>query len=231
MTKDKVKRFALKHPGLLVAYRKTFGKIKTKYFFGIQGKSLQKNGDSLINQIDKILSKYGPCYFIDCGTLLGYIRDNRPIEYDRDLDFGVYFNREFTPEMLDKSMRDIGLKKVSTGYYRGEPQEITYSNGILHIDFFRHTEVDNNSLLYIFYRDIQSRYPSKEHTSIIVQKRLHIPALKRINLGNVNSYIPENAEEYLASVYTENWKTPDPKWHYTMEPGCTFLSGEFGIKK
>ena len=230
MLKDSLKRFSLRHTGLLNIYRKTFGKIKTTYYFNAQRKALQKNGSSLIGTIDEALSSAGAKYFIDCGTLLGFIRDNKPIAYDRDMDFGIYFDSVFTPEKLEGILRGLGLRKISIGYFHDEVQEMTFASGLVHIDFFRHTEIDNNSLLYVFYRNPEIIYPSNNHYSIIVQKRLHIPSLKRVTFGNFETNIPSNVEDYLASAYSDNWKQPDPDWRYTMEPGCTYLDGEYGVR-
>lgn len=230
MLKEKIKRFGINHPILLSGFRKTFGRIKTKYFFAVQSRYLRNNGESLISMIDQVLSKAGARYFVDCGTLLGYIRDNKPIEYDRDLDFGIYFDDKFTPQMLENAMTRIGLHRITIGYIENEVQAVTYAKGILHVDFFRHTEVKNNSLLYVLYRDPSIIYPSNEHCSVIVQKRAHITGLQRAKIGDIETNIPEHVEEYLASAYTDNWTTPDPNWQYTMEPGCTYLN-IYGIKR
>ena len=59
MLRESLKAFALKHNKLLNLYRKTFGKIKTKYYFGAQKKALQKKGYNLIDRINDVLNKEG----------------------------------------------------------------------------------------------------------------------------------------------------------------------------
>ena len=231
MLREKLKRFALKHDKLLNMYRHTFGKIKTALYFGFQSKQLQRNGFSMIEVINDALTKANARFFVDCGTLLGIIRDKKLIEYDRDMDFGIWFDDDFGPEDLDRVMNDIGFKKVSEGKFRGKTEEMTYSKGVVHVDFFNHTEVGDESWLYVFYRDIEKTYPSSKHCSVIIQKRVHIPGLKKMTINRITMNIPENVEPYLASAYTENWRIPDPAWRYTMEPGCNYVKDEFGIKE
>ena len=228
--KKNAKAYALKHQAILKIWRGTFGKIKTKWYFDHQRKRLQKIGIPMIKKIDQVLTDAGAQYFVDCGTLLGIIRDKKPIEYDRDIDFGIWFDEQFTPERLQNIMKEIGLKLIRRGIFQGKVQELTFSSGSVHIDFFPHTEIGNESWLYVFYIDPNRKYPTKNHCSMIVQKRLHITGLKRIACGGIEMNIPENVEDYLASAYTKNWLVPDPNWRYTMEPGCTYLD-EFGIRE
>lgn len=231
MIRERLKKFALKHDNLISLYRATFGKIKTVLYFGFQSKELQKNGFSMIEVINDALTKENARFFIDCGTLLGIIRDKKLIEYDRDMDFGIWFDENFGPADLDRVMLGLGFKKVSEGRFRNKIEEMTYAKGVVHVDFFNHTEIGDESLLYVFYRDIEKTYPSDRECSVIVQHRKHITGLKTIKVGQMNLKIPENIEPYLASAYTENWRTPDPGWLYTMEPGCTYIKDEFGIKE
>ena len=229
--REKAKKFALKHDRILTIWRKTFGKLKTSVYFNHQKKELQKNGMGLISKINRALDKYNAKYFVDCGTLLGMVRDKKPIPYDRDIDYGIWFDDVFTPDKLDKVMKGIGLKRISRGRVDGEIQEVTYASGSIHIDFFRHSEVGNESRIYVFYRDVEVTYPSKNHYSILMQRRLHITGLKKIEIAGVGMNIPENTEPYLASIYTNNWRIPDPKWLFTMEPGCEFIKDKFGIRE
>ena len=231
MLRERIKRFALKHNNLLTVYRATFGKIKTALFFGIQSKELQKNGFSMIESINTALTNANANFFIDCGTLLGIIRNRKLIEYDRDMDFGIWFDDQFGPKDLDKIMHRLGFKKVSEGRFHDKVEELTYSKGVIHVDFFVHTEVNDQSWLYVFYRDVERQYPSDRHCSVIIQKRVHITGLKKLTVNNLALNIPENVEEYLASAYTEKWRIPDPQWQYTMEPGCTYVKDEYGIKE
>ena len=231
MLRERIKKFAIKHERLLTVYRKTFGKIKTAFYFELQRKKLQQNGLSMIESIHSELTKANASFFIDCGTLLGIVRDNKLIKHDRDMDFGIWFDDKFRPDDLDRVMLSLGFKKVSEGIFRQKIEEITYSKGVIHVDFFNHTEEGDRSLIYLFYRDIEKQYPSNKHCSVIILKRAHITGLKTIEIDDMHLNIPENVETYLTSAYTEDWRNPNPDWLYTMEPGCTYVKNEFGFKE
>lgn len=231
MIRERLKAFALGHPILLKVYRQSFGLIKTKFYFGLQKKALQKKGYSIIEQVDQALTEQGAQYFVDCGTLLGLIRDNKLIEHDKDMDFGIYFNKNFTPKDLDSAMLNMGMKRDHAYFYKGKVAEISYNNGITNVDFFRHIETKEHSLIYVFYRKPDTKYPDNKSYTVLEMHRASIKGLKRFKSGSIETFVPINSEEYLESAYSSNWRTPDPDWRYLFEPGLVEIEGEYGIKK
>lgn len=228
--REKLKGFGKKHRSLLAAYRASVGKLKTKFYFDYQRKALQKNGLPLIGRISDALSRYGATYFLNFGTLLGVVRDGQLIEHDRDIDFGIYFDDIFTPEMLDRAMREIGLKRVHTYLFRGEVKEVTYKYGVTNIDFFRHEETETETMSYVFYRQMDVTYEKDNQYSVIRRHRVPIPGIRTIEISGYTFQIPENAEEYLECVYTTSWRTPDAKWTYRSNPVWEEFPGEYGIR-
>lgn len=227
--REKIKKFALGHKKILLIYRASLGKLKTKYYFNFQKKALQKNGEKYIRRIDKALHDKNVEFFIDGGTLLGMVRERHLIKHDRDMDYGIYFSKSFTLEDLDKAMKSAGFKKIKAFVFRDKPYEITYGNGVTHVDFFIHDEVNEESLLYVFYRDIAADYPGDQFYSVLEMHRPAIKGLRRVNIDGLRVNIPVNYKEYLAGAYTEKWRIPDPTWSYHMEPGKVMIEGEYGI--
>lgn len=229
--KEKIKRFALKHEKLLAAYRSTFGKIKTKYYFNAQRKALQKNGLKLIGKIDKAVSEAGGVCFVDFGTLLGLVRDGSLIKHDMDIDFGIYLTDDFTKDNLDEVMHAIGLKKYRSFYYKDEPVEISYSSGIINIDFFKHFENEEYSTVYYFHRDADRDYPDNDSFDVYKRFGKHISGIKKVDTSGISFNIPENAEEYLESQYGKTWRTPNSGWKTSDCKSLWRLDGEYGILK
>ena len=229
MDKYKLKKFALEHPVLLKLFRNTFGRLKTGLYWNIQKKALQKNGIKTIQKIVDELEKEGARIFIDFGTLLGITRDKKLIKYDKDIDFGIYFDDIFSSEDLDRVMKRLGLKKFRSFLYNNELAEVTYTSGVTHIDFFRHQEIGEESIVYAFYRNPDYEYPSKNCFTPLQMHHAHIPDLKRIKVGNLKVNIPVNTEEYLESAYTKDWRIPDPHWTYLRDPGLHEIKDAYGI--
>lgn len=229
--REHLKRFALKHEKLLGVYRKSFGLIKTKLYFGLQRKTLKKKGRNLLREITRTLEKNHVRYFLDFGTLLGFIREGGMIAHDRDIDFGIYMEDGLTDRKLDAMMKGLGLKKYREFLFRGKIVETTYTNGVIHIDFFRHQETEDQSIAYAFYRNLDYHYPTASHYTPIELRLKHITGFSRMDLGGFEANIPENYEEFLVSAYTENWRIPDRTWNYLRTPDIKEYRDEYGIER
>lgn len=229
MNKEKMKKWALKHPIILKLYRNSFGLLKTKVFFGMQMNTIQKKGYQLLSRINTILDNHNAVYFVDCGTLLGLVRDQRFIPYDRDIDYGIYYDENFTPETLAAIMNDNGFKKVKEFRIDGEIWETTFSSGIVGIDFFRHSEECGKSVLYGFHRFEDHEYPNESNYSIVKASRAGIKGINSIIINGIKINIPSNYKEYLQSAYTEHWMTPDPNWTYDMEPSLSDVENKYAV--
>lgn len=231
MIRDRLKAIALKHPTMLEAYRKTFGRIKTEWYFGLQKNALQKRGPAIVWSICEALDKTGARYFLDCGTLLGFVRDKGPVANDLDIDFGIYLDESFDKESLDNVMLSIGMKPRRAFYYKDMPVEISYSNGILNIDFFRHFDSNDTTSVYSFHRLPDRKYPSSKHYTAYISHWVPIESIDYVDVGGHLLPIPSNYDAYIASHYGTDWRTPNPDWKYWMDYGLQELPGELGILK
>lgn len=67
----------------------------------------------LIN-IQPCLEKHGLIYFISSGTLLGYCRNGKFIQYDDDIDLGIIYSDDIHQkiEEFEKDISDLGYKII-----------------------------------------------------------------------------------------------------------------------
>lgn len=80
----------------------------------------------MIEQVKEIASQLegsGYNYRFDCGTLLGYVRENRLFESDMDVDITIFYNEEGDIQNLRARLVALGYSG-SIFYYRGKPQSI-----------------------------------------------------------------------------------------------------------
>ena len=52
--------------------------------------------------VKEILDESGIDYWLDNGTLLGAFRDGKIIEWDRDIDFGAWYNKKAVSFIFSK---------------------------------------------------------------------------------------------------------------------------------
>lgn len=66
----------------------------------------------LLRQVKDVLGEHGIEFWLDCGTLLGAVREGRFLSWEHDIDLGAW--REKVPETMkisvSKTLRDRGFK-------------------------------------------------------------------------------------------------------------------------
>lgn len=226
--KYKIKQIVYKNPLLKKLFSVTVQQARSKSW----QKKLKINGWDMLSKISSALKKQGIDYFLDSGTLLGMIRESGFISHDTDMDLGVLYENGFTEQKLDKALTSIGLKRHHAFYFHDKPAVITYSFDSIAVDFFMYfkTDIPNRWAQYCFERNVWKTYPSDDVFDVY-QADCPITGLKTIKVNNLELSVPKNAEEYLASIYTENWRVPNPNWNYLDSPRIHLLEGEVGYRK
>lgn len=176
--------------------------------------SLQNEGLNVIKNVENALTNFNVDFFADYGTLLGIIRDHAFISWDNDLDYGLLINDSFDWGLFEKHLNGTGFVKVRQFELNGKIKEQTYSDKQLGltIDFFSHQNCGNSNITYDFYRKENYIYQNEHEFHVRKAELIKISGIKSINFLGTTVHVPQDAEEYLANVYSKNWRVPDPNW-------------------
>lgn len=193
-------------------------------------RSFKKNSREVIELLVKTLNETNYTYFAAFGTLLGFVRENKNIDYDLDFDFGIINNSSFNFDEFIKFMKKNDFNLHHWYEHQGVIHEFTLYNKLdknIHIDFF------------IF--DINSKKERLEKYAYYLEEDgyeayvEYLPIIKNVIYKNVYNGIcvpiPENYEEFLEAAYTKNWRIPDPNWSSFSKPNQYKLENIYGIKK
>jgi hypothetical protein len=94
---------------------------------------------NLLRRVCAVLNEHDINYFLTCGTLLGYIRDNDFIRWDTDIDIGVFDMNEVLK--LEKQFGKKGLRCELYYHGHGSPKLTIRDNDLdvdcaFHVDLF-----------------------------------------------------------------------------------------------
>jgi len=179
----------------------------------------RKNAHKLLRISCEILEDLGVHYWLDFGTLLGLIRENQLIEWDKDMDLSIRFesdeqikaliaavSKHYPVKTLGESIRPEAWK---LGKYR-TIKAFHKKYGLIrtdpHLDFFTQ------------YRGIYDNQTEATYRSIIAGVNNEIPAtyvdeLDSFHFEGHDFAIPNHPETFLALRYGEDWRTPKKYWH------------------
>ena len=176
--------------------------------------SLQNEGFNIIKNVENALTNFNVPFFADYGTLLGIIRDHSFISWDNDLDYGLLIDESFDWNSFEKYLNQNGFEKKRQFELNGKIKEQTYSeiNLGLTIDFFSHQNCGDKNITYDFYRKENHIYHSKQEFHVRKAELIKINGIKTVDFLGTTVHVPQDAEEYLANVYSKNWRVPDPNW-------------------
>ena len=181
--------------------------------------ALKYSGENAVNILFNIFEENKIDAFLNFGSLLGMVRDNKFMEYDDDIDYGIIVDKKFSWENIEKILEQNNIYKVRQFKYNNVITEQTYKYENLTIDLFACFPEKENLISYFYYRENVVIYNSKYEYSVASLKLYKFNNTKIIDIGNSKYKIPENAEEYLASIYSNDWKVPNPNWNHKNGPG------------
>jgi hypothetical protein len=193
--------------------------------------------DKLIEIFKKaknILEEHDIDYWIEYGTLLGYIRDKKLIDWDVDVDIAIKENEFKKIIKLIPHFREIGF---NVRFKWRNSKRITkiiqlYTDNIgvgYHVDLYEfktqngkpyRMEISKNNIFarkISNFRDLIPTCNIVDSVLLIIlefcslQKTLIFPETETTITGfyDTTVRIPINAEEHLCFLYGNNWRIPD----------------------
>ena len=156
-----------------------------------------------LEDMKTILDENNQKFFLVCGTLLGCIREKKFIEYDLDIDLGIF------SDQYDKTIENkiLNSDKFSLVHRLGELNknyEISFKhiNGVK-IDIFLHYKIEKNIYYAASFYGLCDKKPEK-----YCKWKYKIDNLIDYKFFDKTYLIPKNYTEYLTDSYGADWETP-----------------------
>jgi phosphorylcholine metabolism protein LicD len=134
----------------------------------------------LLETLTKLMSDNNIITWLDCGTLLGAVRDNDFIGHDTDVDIAAYesnYNRARKLTDDTELLKSLNIKRLRTS-------ADSYNRKILSFGV-----IDSTTYIDIYFWK-------------------WIPKRTRITFKNKLYVVPKYPEQYLEYLYGEDWKIP-----------------------
>lgn len=146
-------------------------------------------------------------YWLDCGSLLGVVREGKLFE--DDIDFGAVMTDKH--EQIAEWMSRLGFRVY---YFYGTPE-----HGYQHSFKRNDVKVD----IFYFYKKSdggwwQGSWWKKHHLIVSDFKQIFLPT-QSYEFNNVWTFLPREPESVLAARYGD-WRTPNHNWRWYRDPLC-----------
>ena len=176
---------------------------------------LKENFEEILNVVySSDLKDYN--IWLDFGTLLGYYRENDFISHDLDMDFGVQVSSFEEFEVIEKHLINNGFNRTKEFYFNKKLVELSYSYKGLNVDFIIYNkENDRVSSDTIFFMTNALGNPTRYE---VYHYEIPFSGLKGCYFKGIKVKVPENTQEYLRTLYGEDFETPNTNYNWKENP-------------
>ena len=193
------------------------GKIK------LDDKYLEKSL-RLLERATTFLEKYNIPYWLEGGTLLGIIRENRLLPWDNDLDISIrsedfdrlrrilpkFFYRGMIAKVREYKIDDPPFQKGEVRLIKVYATKYLFFKSPLVLDIFVKKKLDDQ-----YYWVVGVKRRAKK----AVPARFY-DELTTVQFNNKTYSIPKLTDEYLTYRYGD-WRTPVKTWNYIKDDQST----------
>jgi phosphorylcholine metabolism protein LicD len=198
-----------------------------KLYYPYKRYLLKKEAANILEKLYNIFSKNCTDFWLDYGTLLGYVREKALIKNDIDLDFGVV-----TEKKLATILQQNGFRLTQQTLVENKIAMEQYSYKGIGFDIFYYTKKDNNICTYIW---LPTNYNQPQKQSYQQQNgnlyKIIFAAFATTNIEFLGKKfkIPQNFNSYLAQHYGKDFLTPNPNFTHKDEKNKTISNKPFKV--
>ena len=176
---------------------------------------LKENFEEILNVVySSDLKDYN--IWLDFGTLLGYYRENDFISHDLDMDFGVQVSSFEEFEVIERYLINNGFNRTKEFYFNKNLVELSYSYKGLNVDFIIYNlENDRVSSDTIFFMTNALGNPTRYE---VYHYEIPFSGLKECDFKGMKVKVPDNTQEYLRTLYGEDFETPNTNYNWKENP-------------
>jgi len=179
----------------------------------------------------RVMNRAGIDFWIEGGTLLGALRDQKLIPWDHDLDFGMKYESDAQMKQLIKKLRKHfhvsvrgfpNTSKIwSLGKYRVLkifPRKFIIFKEALCLDLFVYYEgplpgKSENVYKYVVW-----------DRNAFHQKHF-FDTIDSIEFYGEEVPVPAHAEQFIEVKYGKDWRTPVKEWNVALDDGSIYKGG------
>ncbi|NQV14047.1 LicD family protein [bacterium] len=175
-----------------------------------------------------VMNEAGINFWIEGGTLLGALRDQKLIPWDHDLDFGMIYKSEAQMKTLIRRLKRHFHVSVRTfpktekiwqlGNYRVLkifPRKNLLPRKALCLDLFVYYEgrlPDTDELVYKYVVWDRNAFHRKEF----------FDTTEDLTFYGATVPVPSNPEKFIEVKYGKDWRTPVKEWNVALDDGSIY---------
>lgn len=183
----------------------TTHRIARKRFGTVTLRDVEAEALSDLKEVSAALSSAGIAHYLTYGALLGFVREGRLLAHDTDIDLAIL--GEVDPDKVRGLFVAMGFREFRLTFVDDLPGNQKFRRGWVTFD------------LYYLREDGPYRrdWCILDRRSAMTSTHLRM-ALTPLDCGGFSVPAPEHREAYLAHLYGDDWRVPNPGWNWRLSP-------------
>lgn len=160
-----------------------------------------------LEEVNRVLSALSVAHWIDCGTLLGAMREGDFLVHDTDIDIGVQTDQH---EAIARAMFRAGFEKWMFFGTPEEGYEQSFIRNGVKVDIFYFYDLGDEVW--------QGSWDGRTLLRSVFPKNIVLPP-EPFTFQGIETFVPNQPEEMLAARYGD-WHEVKTEWDWTSDPLC-----------
>jgi len=188
----------------------------------------EKNAVQFMHQNVAVMKEAGIDFWIEGGTLLGALRDQKLIPWDHDLDFGMKYESEAQMKHLIRKLRrhfyvsvrsfpnttkiwDLGNYRVLKIF----PRKHFFFKEDLCLD------------LFVYYKGNLPNHEEMVYKYVVWDRNAYHRKEFFDTIDSIEFYggmvpVPAQVDKFIEVKYGSNWRTPVKEWNVALDDGSIY---------
>ena len=201
-----------------------------KLYYPYKNYKIRKNAQAILEKVRRVFEEQAEEYWLDYGTLLGYVREGKIIKGDLDLDFGVILSDK-TKSLKDYLKREeVYITQMTT--VEGEITAEQYRYKDIGFDIFYYRKVEETYVTNIWLADsyvIPQRESYAQNKGKLYETTFSSFATKEIKFYNVPFKVPGDYNRYLGEHFGKDYMVPNPNFTHDDEMNKVPVKKDFEV--
>jgi len=184
----------------------------------------------ILKILKEVFDKQCQDYWLDYGTLLGYVRNGQIIKNDIDLDFGIIVDGDFS---LQEILKEHNIYLTQRTVVEGTITLEQYSYNDIGFDIFYYRKEGDNIVTNIWF-PTEYTLPQKvlyeQGNGNLSETTFSLFETEEIEFYSMPFRVPVNRDLYLKEHFGDDYMIPNSNWSYKDEKNRVDIEKEFKVE-
>jgi len=201
-----------------------------KVYYPYKNYKIRREASEILTRVCNVFENNTKDYWLDYGTLLGYVRERRIIKGDLDLDFGVIM--EDKNKSLQEYLREYQIYPTQQMKVEGMIVTEQYRYKNIGFDIFYYRKENDKIITNVWLttdHSVPQRISYEQGGGVLGETTFSAFDTTKIQFYGVSFRTPKDADLYLKEHYGDDYMIPNPNFSFDDEKNRVEVNKNFEV--